>query len=229
MALILSIDTALEEATVCLAEGNMVLAMKKNDRQHDHAAWIHQSVADLFRETGRLVNLLDAVAVTAGPGSYTGLRVGMATAKGICYAMNIPLITESALRLLAERVKREVAIRSVHQFPVLICPMIDARRMEVFTCLFDLDLKEHMEAQAVILDEGSLRSELENHIIIFCGNGSKKWQNLCMHKHAVFVDAAHDAGDLALAAAEKYIQGTFSDLAYAEPAYLKTFFTGKIK
>lgn len=227
MALILSIDTALDEASVCVAEDNVVLAVKKNDRQFDHAAWIHHAILDLFKETERSFNQMNAVAVTEGPGSYTGLRVGMATAKGICYTLKVPLITESTLRLTAERVKREVATRMVHPFPVLICPMIDARRMEVFTCLYDLDLIEQVKPAAVILDENTFAGHLKQHIIIFCGNGSKKWQNLCMHNHAVFVDAVHDATDLASAAVKKYAEQAFSDLAYTEPAYLKNFYTGK--
>ncbi|RYD72320.1 MAG: tRNA (adenosine(37)-N6)-threonylcarbamoyltransferase complex dimerization subunit type 1 TsaB, partial [Verrucomicrobiaceae bacterium] len=128
------------------------------------------------------VNDLDAdgdaisvVAVTAGPGSYTGLRVGMATAKGICYALDIPLITESTLYLLAQRVNKEQSSNRQYDLPVLICPMIDARRMEVFTTLYDSELNELKPAGAVILDQDSFREELARHIILFCGSGIKKW------------------------------------------------------
>ena len=133
MALILSIDTALEEASVCIADDNHVLAVKKNNRQADHAAWIQVAIREMLAETETGIGDLSAVAVAAGPGSYTGLRVGMATAKGICFAAGIPLITESTLFLIAQRVKKEIALNSVYSYPVLICPMIDARRMEIFT------------------------------------------------------------------------------------------------
>ena len=97
MALILSIDTSLEEASVCIAEHNHVLAVKKNNRQMDHAAWVHVAIGQMLAEAGRKTGDISAIAVASGPGSYTGLRVGMATAKGMCYALGVPLITESTL------------------------------------------------------------------------------------------------------------------------------------
>ena len=229
MALILSIDTALEEASVCISDDNRVLAVKKNNRQTDHAAWIQVAIRDMMAETERGIGDLSAVAIAAGPGSYTGLRVGMATAKGICFAAGIPLITESTLFLIAQRVKKEIALNSVYSYPVLICPMIDARRMEVFTSLYDTALREATAEGAIILDENSFAAELQNHVIIFCGNGSKKWQHLCSHKNAVFVDVTQNVADLANAAHEKFNNNDFSDLAYTEPAYLKNVYTGKSK
>lgn len=229
MALILSIDTALDEASVCIAEDKHVLAVKKNDRQMDHAAWIQTAISQILADTGRDINQLSAVAVAAGPGSYTGLRVGMATAKGICYALKIPLITESTLFLIAQRVKKEMPINSVYAYPVLICPMIDARRMEVFTTVFDTALNEVAAPMALVLDETSFGTELQNHVIVFCGNGSKKWQHLCSHSHAVFVDIKQQIDDLAEAAQKKFNKNDFSELAYTEPAYLKNVYTGKSK
>jgi tRNA threonylcarbamoyladenosine biosynthesis protein TsaB len=229
MALILSIDTALEEASVCIAEDKHVLAVKKNNRKTDHAAWIQAAIRDMLAETERSIGDLSAVAIAAGPGSYTGLRVGMATAKGICYAAGVPLITESTLLLIAQRVKKEIALHGLYAFPILVCPMIDARRMEVFTCLYDIGLREVMAAGAIVLDENSFAAELQNHVIIFCGNGSKKWQHLCSHNNAVFVDVTQNVADLADAAHEKFNNNDFSDLAYTEPAYLKSVYTGKSK
>lgn len=227
MAIILNIDTALEEASVCISDDANVLALEKNSRQQDHASWIHNTVRQMMQKTNRSVNDIDAVAVTEGPGSYTGLRVGMATAKGICYALNIPLIIESALLLTAQRVKKGMTTEMVRPYPVLICPMIDARRMEVFTCLFDLDFTEISGAAPLVLNEQSFEAELANHVVLFCGNGSKKWQNLCIHTNAEFADVLYDATDLAASAAEKYQKGAFAELAYTEPRYLKLFFTGK--
>ncbi len=229
MALILSIDTALEEASVCISEDAQVLAFKKNDRQMDHAAWIQVAIRELFVETEREAGQLSAIAVAAGPGSYTGLRVGMATAKGMCYALGVPLITESTLLLIAQRVKKEIALKSVYALPVLICPMIDARRMEVFTTLYDLDLNEKMPPGAIVLDETSFSNDLKDHVIIFCGNGSKKWQHLCLEYNAEFADVALNVADLAESASKKFNNRAFSDLAYTEPAYLKNAYTGKSK
>jgi tRNA threonylcarbamoyladenosine biosynthesis protein TsaB len=229
MALILSIDTALEEASVCIAEDGHVLAVKKNSRQMDHAAWIQMAIREMLVETERKMSDLSAVAVAAGPGSYTGLRVGMATAKGICYAMNIPLITLSTLFLIAQRVKKELPVNSVYASPVLICPMIDARRMEVFTTIFDTTLNEVATSQAVVLNETSFANELQNNVMVFCGNGVKKWQNLCSHSNAVFVEIKQQVDDLADAALDKFVKNDFSELAYTEPAYLKNVYTGKSK
>ena len=229
MALILSIDTALEEASVCISEDAQVLAVKKNNRQMDHAAWIQLAIRELFAQTERNPGQLSAIAVAAGPGSYTGLRVGMATAKGMCYALEVPLITESTLLLIAQRVKKEINQASVYALPVLICPMIDARRMEVFTALYDFGLNEKMAPGAVVLDETSFGNELKDHVILFCGNGSKKWQHLCIYNNAVFVDVNRNVTDLAESASKKFNIGTFSDLAYTEPTYLKNVYTGKSK
>lgn len=227
MPLILSIDTSLEEAGICLSDEAHVIAVKKNGRQSDHAAWIHTAIKEMLAEAGKTIAQLAAIAVSSGPGSYTGLRVGMATAKGLCYALNIPLILENTLMLTAHHVKREIATNSVYAFPVLICPMIDARRLEVFTTMYNLDLQEKMAPSASILDETSFSSELSSNVILFCGSGSKKWQNLCNHPNGVFDETTHNVTDLAEIAREKFKKGDFTELAYAEPEYLKNFYTGK--
>jgi tRNA threonylcarbamoyladenosine biosynthesis protein TsaB len=226
MALLLSIDTALEEASICISEDERVIDIRKNNRQADHAAWIQQAIKNLVHESGGSMGDLSAIAVTSGPGSYTGLRVGMSTAKGICYALKVPLITESTLLLIAQRVKQEMIEKSAYTLPALICPMIDARRMEVFTTLYDFGLREKMTPAAVVLDENSFSEWLSEHVIVFCGNGSKKWQNLCMHVNAVFVDVTPNVADLAAMASKKFNEGSFADLAYTEPAYIKSVYTG---
>ena len=139
MSLILNIDTALETAFVCLSNGNEVLQSSVNETQKDHATWLHTAITNLLQKTGHSVNELEAVAVSIGPGSYTGLRVGLASAKGFCYALNIPLIAISTLKIIALAASNEV------QGATIICPMIDARRMEVFTLLYDIDLMERAQ------------------------------------------------------------------------------------
>lgn len=175
----------------------------------------------------KTVQHLSAIAVCAGPGSYTGLRVGMATAKGFCYALKLPLITESTLRLTAHRVIKELAADFDYALPVLICPMIDARRMEVFTALYDPDLHERLPPASLVLEESGFSDWLESNKIVFCGNGSIKWQSICRHPNAVFVTTIHRVDDLAEQAAKKYNKQEFTELAYSEPAYLKSVYTGR--
>jgi tRNA threonylcarbamoyladenosine biosynthesis protein TsaB len=227
MALILSIDTSLEDASVCIAEDSEILTMETNNRQMDHASWIHTAISMMLNGLKIEGKSLSAVAVTSGPGSYTGLRVGMATAKGLCYALQIPLITETTLKLTALRVKKELLPQFGYTLPVLICPMVDARRMEVFTTLYDDQLQEKMEATAIVLDENSFAAELNHNIVVFCGNGSTKWKAVTKHSNAVFQPVTHRIDELCAVASEKYGLSDFSGLAYTEPAYLKNVYTGK--
>jgi tRNA threonylcarbamoyladenosine biosynthesis protein TsaB len=236
MALILSIDTAMENAVVCIAEDACVLCGKTSSRQMDHASWMHRAIREMLQETGRNINELQAVAVTSGPGSYTGLRVGLSAAKGLCYALNIPMIIESTLHLIACGVKNEieagapqVEIQTREDAPewrVLICPMIDARRMEVFTALYDNQLVEQEAPSAMILDEHSFQHFFDHHIIVFAGNGSVKWKAVCHHPGAVFLSSSYTMNDLALIASSKFKAHDFTDIAYSEPFYLKNVYTG---
>src|ERR1700679_2481534 len=147
MALILSIDTAMAKAGIALSKDGLALSILENTEQKEHAAWLHQAVQEIMTTTGHRLHDLEAVAVTAGPGSYTGLRVGMAAAKGFCYALNIPLIAEDTLKVMAFAAKEQVP--ESH----LLCPMIDARRMEVFTALYRHDLTLLLASMAMVVDE----------------------------------------------------------------------------
>lgn len=224
MALILCIDTSMENASICLGENGAIISKKHNTIQHDHATWIHTAIKELLEESSKKINELSAIAVTAGPGSYTGLRVGMATAKGLCYSLNIPLITESTLKLIAFAVKKN--LKSGYSLPVLLCPMIDARRMEVFTTIYNIDFDEVFEPSAVILEQDSFERQLNQNIVVFCGNGSAKWQYICNHPNAKFSNVNYDITDLLILAEKKYDDHNFSQLAYSEPAYLKNVYTG---
>ncbi len=224
MALILCIDTSMESGGICLGENGITINKKFNNIQHDHATWIHTAIKELFKESSKNINELSAIAVTAGPGSYTGLRVGMATAKGLCYSLNIPLITESTLKLIAFAVKKN--LKSVYSLPILLCPMIDARRMEVFTAMYNIDLEEVFEPSAIILEQNSFSEQLNQNIVVFCGNGSTKWQYICNRPNAEFSNVNYDIADLLFFAEEKYDNLNFSQLAYTEPAYLKNVYTG---
>jgi tRNA threonylcarbamoyladenosine biosynthesis protein TsaB len=215
--LILNIDTAVAEASVCLAEGSRVLGLKKAAHQTESAAWIHAASQQMLQEQGVGITQLDAVAVTDGPGSYTGLRIGLATAKGLCFALHLPLITINTLRMMVAAAAAEPT--------ALLCPMIDARRMEVFTGLYTRDGAERMPPQALVLQPDSFAAVLEKETITFFGNGSTKFQTLQQHSNAFFKSITADASHLAALAHHAFLKKSFADLAYSEPFYGKAFFS----
>lgn len=224
MALILNIDTSLSNASICLASAGVSIGLLENAEQQDHAAWLHSAIEQLIGQAGHSFAELKAIAVTQGPGSYTGLRVGMATAKGLCYALNIPLITENTLRVMALASQQAFAEQSNFK-RLLFCPMIDARRMEVFTALFDSSLNEVLQSSALILGPGIFEEYLTTDEIIFSGNGSEKAKQFAPDLAAHFSDVQHSAQHLAELANKKFQMSTFDDLAYSEPLYLKEFYT----
>jgi tRNA threonylcarbamoyladenosine biosynthesis protein TsaB len=217
MSLILNIDTSVETASVCLAQDGNPIQTARNDKQKDHASWLHAAIAGLLEETGYAIKELEAVAVTIGPGSYTGLRIGLSTAKGICYTKGIPLITIGTLRVMAYAARDEKTD--------LICPMIDARRMEVFTALYNKQEEQLIPPQALVLTENSFQEFLEKKTISFIGNGSAKFKALTGHKNAFFSDIKADASDLAQLSITQFHNKEFSDLVYIEPLYIKNFYS----
>lgn len=217
MALLLNIDTALETASVCLAEQGQSIALLQNNRQADHAAWIQTAIRQLFDETGKQPQQLDAVAVSNGPGSYTGLRVGLSTAKGLCYALKKPLITASTLEVMARSVK------DTGDF--LLCPMIDARRMEVYTALYTNKINIILPPAAMVLEMQSFATTLAENKVLFFGNGSEKFRSLCTHPSALFAHIETNAMHLAVLSFVMYMSASFTDLAYSEPFYCKAFYT----
>jgi tRNA threonylcarbamoyladenosine biosynthesis protein TsaB len=226
MALILLIDTSGETAGVALSESGKVVASKINPQQKDHAAWLHPAIQLLMKESGHSLSTLDAVSVTAGPGSYTGLRVGMATAKGLCYALKIPLITVSTLKVMANAGKKWISKSGLPDSNnYLLCPMIDARRMEVFTALFDQNLNMVLDERPIILEEGAFEAELGQSKIIFFGSGSEKLKSLNTNANALFQNIDWSVSDIVELSEERFRDGNFANLAYTEPAYLKEFYT----
>lgn len=219
MPLILHIDTSCELASVALSVDKTILAFDSNENFQDHASWIHLAIEGLTKKAGRSLSELSAVSVTIGPGSYTGLRVGLATAKGICYALKKPLITIPTLELVAAKAKESTA----HVTDILYCPMIDARRMEVFTSFYDSSLTEIGKARAIILDETSFLEELKDQSIFFCGNGAAKFKQLCQHPQAQFFEEKASAENMMSLAIHRYRTNDFASLAYSVPLYLKEF------
>jgi tRNA threonylcarbamoyladenosine biosynthesis protein TsaB len=225
--MILNIDTATDQAIVSLSKDGSVIGTLENSAQKDHAAWIQMAINTLLQKHGYTMQQLQAIAVTAGPGSYTGLRVGMATAKGLCFALQIPLITINTLQVMANAAIDEYLSKAAEMPPPLcFCPMIDARRMEVFTAVYDEALQEIVNPKAVILDELSFKEELNNRSLICFGNGSLKWKTVSRYPNVLFIDEKLDiAKSLAKLASKLYLDQNFANLAYAEPVYLKEFYS----
>ncbi|MEO6289762.1 MAG: tRNA (adenosine(37)-N6)-threonylcarbamoyltransferase complex dimerization subunit type 1 TsaB, partial [Ginsengibacter sp.] len=179
--------------------------------------WLHPAIKDVFNKTGKKISDLKAVGITGGPGSYTGLRVSMATAKGLCFSLKIPLISVSTLEAMAT-----VATGENTDY---ICPMIDARRMEVFMALYDKNLSTVIAPCTIILDENSFSEPLYDKRIVFFGNGKKKFEELIYKKNAIFKNLIFNASHLSAVTYRKFIKSDFSDLEHTEPIYLKEYYT----
>jgi tRNA threonylcarbamoyladenosine biosynthesis protein TsaB len=223
MSLLLNIDTAVENAIISIAKNGEILEEAVNREQKDHGAFLQPAIQSISKKTGIRLSELDAIAVVAGPGSYTGLRVGMATAKGLCYALNKPLITIGSLKVLAWQAIQQLPVGQ-NDFPTLYCPMIDARRMEVFTAVYDRLLTTVLEPCALIIEKNIFANQLLKSKVVFLGNGAAKWQQLCDHENAEFFEAQTNALYMSELSYNKYLQKSFADIAYAQPMYVKEFY-----
>ena len=223
MSLLLNIDTALETAHVSIANDGIIIQEATNKDQKDHGAFLQPAIASLLNNAGISIRDLDAVAVVNGPGSYTGLRVGMASAKGICYAINKPLITVGSLAVLASQAIAENNIIN-NEMPLLFCPMIDARRMEVFTAIYDKALQIVAEPCAMELNEYSYANVLLNYQVLFFGNGSEKWMKICKSDNALHKQIIINTLYMSIFSYKLFCSKIFSDIAYADPLYIKEFY-----
>jgi tRNA threonylcarbamoyladenosine biosynthesis protein TsaB len=212
---ILCIDTAVQGSSICLLQNDSVVAFAENSDQKESAAWLQVAIKQLLLEQEISMQQLNAVAVSAGPGSYTGLRVSMASAKGLCYALNIPLIALNTLKVMASAALQEKSD--------LLCPMIDARRMEVFTAVYNKQLEEVIAPHPLILQAASFDQLLSTQTITFFGNGSSKFQTLLQHPNAHFSTLEINATAMASLAFQQFQNKAFADLAYSEPYYGKEF------
>ncbi len=212
--LILNIDTALDTGSFCISSHTEVLSFGLNQTRNDQAGWLHHAIQQGLERKHLSLKDIEAVAVSNGPGSYTGLRVGLATAKGLSYALNIPLICVSTLQIMAHAVKEQAAD--------LICPMIDARRMEVFTALYDNKNNTYQNPFATILNNNSFTDLLNNRQILFTGNGIDKFKTLIIHNHnAAFITRNFDARDMIEITSQMFLEKKFADAAYSGPFYVK--------
>ena len=222
MAFILSLETATTNCSVSLSKNGKTIAIKEdNDKGYSHAERLHVYIDAVLKEAKIEANNLDAVAVSKGPGSYTGLRIGVSAAKGLSYALEKPLISISTLEALAHQVKIDDGV---------IVAMLDARRMEVYSAIYDSKYNQIRETKAQILDETSFIAYLNQGKVYFIGNGVEKTKALINHPNAFFIEnKLPSANEMGMLAYNKYKISDIEDVAYFEPYYLKDFVAIKPK
>ncbi|MFN3299658.1 MAG: tRNA (adenosine(37)-N6)-threonylcarbamoyltransferase complex dimerization subunit type 1 TsaB [Sediminibacterium sp.] len=223
MALLLNIDTATGYAGVCLSKDGTVLASQSHQHQKDHAAFLQPAIEAIMNEGGYLLKDIDAVAVTGGPGSYTGIRVGLASAKGICYALNKPLIMVNTLAVIANAAIENITETSIDK-NIIFYAMIDARRMEVFGGMYNLQLLAIENARALVLDEFFFEGLNCHSKVIFCGDGAKKVEQFTLPINYSIDNSQHNVNHMVTLSEVKFIANDFANLAYAEPLYIKEFY-----
>ncbi len=217
MAIILSIETSTLVCSAALHENGDLIAARELHIPHSTAAQLAVQIEDLFSSTVSSRQSLDAVAVSSGPGSYTGLRIGTATAKGVCYGLNVPLLSIDSLLVLAAGVMNTSTNN-------LLCPMIDARRMEVYCSLLDASYNALEKTAAKIIDSNSFEDSLAHHQILFFGDGADKCKSVIKHPHAIFLANQYPlAAQMGKIAFRKFQLNQFESLQTFEPNYLKEF------
>lgn len=225
MSLILCIETGTDICSVGIARDGELLSLRESDEGRDHARKVGVFVDELFRETGIAPDDLDAVAVGKGPGSYTGLRIGVSFAKGLCYGLQKPLLSVGSLDALVEvaREDYEAGIISVENWDrALLCPMVDARRMEVYAQVFDTEGRALSEVSAEVVDAGSFAAfRQEGRPFVIFGSGARKCADVL--QGTVHVEVTPSARGLARLAQQAFDEGRTEDIAYFEPFYLKDF------
>ncbi len=220
MTYILNIETSTKVCAVSLSKDGVLLDDIENKEGNSHAVKLAPFIDELLKRNKIEYSSLSAIAISKGPGSYTGLRIGTSTAKGLCYALDIPLISISTLHSMAALAK----LLHDKDKNVLFRPMIDARRMEVYSQTFDFELNNKNDITAIVVDENSFKSELDSHKVLFFGDGAAKCMNIINHKNAVLVeDVEATAVGMVSLSYNKFIAGDFVDVAYFEPFYLKEF------
>lgn len=221
MPTIINIETSTEVCSVSLCKDNKVVALKENKEGLNHAKMLTLFVDELLKENNLDIKNIDAIGVSKGPGSYTGLRIGVSTAKGLCYGAQIPLIGISTLQAMSvDAINKSENTAADTWF----CPMIDARRMEVFCAFYDRNNDIQKDIAAEIIDEKSFKEILDSRKVVFFGNGAAKCKESITHENAIFIDNIQaSATNMASLSNESFTNKQFEDVAYFEPFYLKDF------
>lgn len=223
MSTILGIETSTKICSVALTVNNKLVAIKEEGGEYSHAEKLNGFIENVIEEANLSLRQIDAVAISKGPGSYTGLRIGVSTAKGLCYSLNKPLIAVDTLQAMA--------LSMINDDVDVYCPMIDARRMEVYTALYDKNNESIQSVTAKVIDEHSYEETFQKGKILFFGDGSDKCKEvLGSSDNAIFSsEGLPSASNINRIAAAKYENSEFEDIAYFEPYYLKDFIATKAK
>jgi tRNA threonylcarbamoyladenosine biosynthesis protein TsaB len=218
LALILNIETASKNCSVSISKNGIIIALKEiNEGGYTHAENLHPFIEEVLKISNLNINNIDAVAVSKGPGSYTGLRIGVSAAKGICFAIDKPLISVGTLKVLASQLNIDNGF---------IIPMLDARRLEVYSSIFDNQHREIRKTEAEILNENSFKNYLISEKVYFLGDGVEKFKSMMSHFNAIFIDNKFpSANEMGILSEEKFQKNDFENVAYFEPFYLKDFVT----
>lgn len=227
MACIVHIETATDVCSAALSENGAILTSKENYDGPNHNVLLAPYVDEMVSFADSHAIPIDAVAVSCGPGSYTGLRIGVSTAKGLCYGRNLKLVSVSTLQLLCVPL-----LLHDNDIPedALLCPMLDARRMEVYSAIYDRSLHTVKDISADIIDECSYKEILDKQPVAFFGNGADKCKKAIKHPNAIFIDDIKPLAKNMLPLAERaFLQSKWEDVAYFEPFYLKEFVTTQAK
>ena len=225
--MILCLETATPVCSVALNESCCTIALRESEKQNAHSEKITNFIREVMETAGIGYNQLDAVAVSQGPGSYTGLRIGVSTAKGICYAADLPLMAIDTLEAMAYGMKAKLGTQLADND--LLVPMIDARRMEVYASVFDANLQKIEDTAALIIDENSFADLRKNHHLWLFGDGAPKLKQLFENQpNITIIDGFKPSAAYMLPLADKALrEQRFVDVAYFEPFYLKDFIAGK--
>ena len=226
---LLHIETATQVCSIALSLDGMLIAERESREKNIHSSVVTVFIEEVMKEAGITFKDLDAISVSKGPGSYTGLRIGVSTAKGICFATDKPLIAIDTLQALAWGARKMLTEKGIsNKVEVLFCPMIDARRMEVFSALYNWELKQVRETKAEIIDKDSFKKYFEEHQLWFTGDGAEKCRDfLQANPNSRFIDDPMPSATYLIELGEKkFLAGEFEDAAYFEPFYLKDFIPG---
>ncbi|MCK4661660.1 MAG: tRNA (adenosine(37)-N6)-threonylcarbamoyltransferase complex dimerization subunit type 1 TsaB [Bacteroidales bacterium] len=226
MALILNIETATNICSVALGKNGKLIAIKESDKDKSHASLLTVFIDEILKDNNYKASDIDAVAVSKGPGSYTGLRIGVSVAKGICFGIEKPLIEISTLQSLALSIlsNDEYKTLNINKKQAWLCPMLDARRMEVYCAIFDYQNIIKRDISADIINKESFKDILTKREVVFFGNGSNKCKEILINNNSYFIDNINSSAKYMINLAEElFNKNEFVDTAYFEPFYLKDF------